>query len=49
MPQVKVLITLSENEKEQLVADVIDYLESARIILDDDENTRDTPFDDIKD
>lgn len=49
MPQVKVPITLSENEKVQLVADVIDYLESAGIILGGNENTRDTPFDDTKD
>lgn len=48
MPQVKVLIALSDNEKEQLVADVIDYLESVGIILDDNENARDIPFDDIK-
>lgn len=49
MSQAKVLIELSDNEKEQLVADIIDYLESVGIILDDNENARGIPFDDIKD
>lgn len=49
MPQVEVLIELSDNEKEWLVTDVIDYLESNVTILDDNGNAHDIPFDDIKD